>query len=232
VPSAQPPATLPAALPAAGWRHDFLRLMRRHFALKVVGITGFMWLFFVGYFALLRHPAFPVLQMPLTVVDAWVPFQPAALPLYLSLWVYVGIPPGLLPGLRPLVVYGLWAAALCVAGLGCFYFWPTAVPPPSVDLARHPSFALLKGVDAAGNACPSMHVAAAMFTMLQLQALLGRLRWPAPLGWLNIAWFAAIAYSTLAVKQHVLFDVIAGALLGFLFALPALLTPARRTAGL
>jgi membrane-associated phospholipid phosphatase len=39
---------------------------------------------------------------------------------------------------------------------------------------------------------------------------------------LNVAWFAAIAWSTLAVKQHVVLDVVAGALLGLAFALPSL----------
>jgi membrane-associated phospholipid phosphatase len=81
---------------------------------------------------------------------------------------------------------------------------------------------LLQGVDAAGNACPSLHVATAMFSAVCLDALLRRLSVPMALRWLNAGWFLAIAYSTLAVKQHVVVDVLAGSLLGLAFALAAL----------
>ena len=121
-------------------------------------------------------------------------------------------------------MYGVWAAALCGVGLACFYFWPTAVPAPALapDLGGQPAFALLRGIDAAGNACPSLHVATAMFSAICLHDLLRRIDAPAGLRWANALWFVAIAYSTLAVKQHVAVDVLAGALLGVAFALPSL----------
>jgi membrane-associated phospholipid phosphatase len=207
---------LPADPPSAAWANELWRRFRRMFLLKLVGISAFMWAFFVAYFELLRHPAYPVAEMPLTALDRLIPFQPAAMGAYLSLWFYVGIAPGLMGSFRALVVHGLWAASLCGVGLACFYFWPTAVPT-----AGHPPLALLQGVDAAGNACPSMHVAAAMFSAVCLDALLRRVQVPAPLRWVNAGWLLAIAYSTLAVKQHVVVDVIAGALLGLAFAMAA-----------
>jgi membrane-associated phospholipid phosphatase len=211
----RPPAALPTA-PERAWTGELWRRSRRLFLLKVAGISAFMWAFFVAYFYLLRNPAYPVAEMPLTALDRLIPFQPAAMGAYLSLWFYVGIAPGLMGSFRALVVHGLWAAALCLVGLACFYFWPTAVPA-----AAHPPLPLLQGVDAAGNACPSMHVAAAMFSAVCLDALLRRVQVPAPLRWLNAGWFIAIAYSTLAVKQHVVVDVVAGAMLGLAFALAA-----------
>jgi len=222
VPDFPSPATLTVPQSGPAWKRDILLRMRRHLLLKLVGISAFMWLFFVGYFHVLRHPAYAVTTMPLTALDLAIPFQPSALALYVSLWLYVGIAPGLQLTLRELVVYGLWAAALCLAGLGCFYFWPTAVPPQAVDVIDHPAFRMLQGVDAAGNACPSLHVATAMFSALRLGRLLRDLRAPAAFGWANTTWFVAIAYSTMAIKQHVLLDVIAGALLGLAFAAPAL----------
>ena len=191
--------------------------MWRYLPLKVVGISAFMWAFFVAYFYLLRHPAYPVVEMPLTALDRMIPFQPAALGAYLSLWFYVGIAPGLMWSFRALVVHGLWAAGLCLVGLACFYFWPTAVPA-----TNHPPLPLLQGVDAAGNACPSLHVATAMFSAVCLEALLRRLQVPMALRWLNAGWFLAIAYATLAVKQHVVVDVLAGTFLGLAFALASL----------
>ena len=220
-------ATDPIELPVAPhasrvWRAEIGLRMRRMLALKLVGVTAFTWLFFIAYFHLLRHPVNPVLVMPLTALDHLIPFQPQALFAYLSLWVYVGTAPGMQMTFVELVVYGLWAAALCLAGLACFYFWPTQVPPLLVDVTAFAGFATLQGVDAAGNACPSMHVAIAMFTVIRLEDVLRRAGAPGTLRLVNGAWFVAIAASTLLVKQHVVLDVAAGALLGIAFAWPSM----------
>jgi membrane-associated phospholipid phosphatase len=216
------PATTPAAAAAPAWRTELFGRMRRLLWLKLAGTTAFTWVFFIGYFHLLRHPARPALPMPLTALDHAIPFQPSLLAAYVSLWLYVGVAPGLARSFTPLVVHGLWAAALCLAGLGLFYAFPTTVPPPAIDLGAHPAFAMLQGVDAAGNACPSLHVATAAFSAIWIDRLLGRIGTPAWLRWANGAWFVAIAYSTLAIKQHVVLDVAAGLLLGVAFAVVSL----------
>ncbi len=194
--------------------------MRHRFWLKTVGISGFMALFFTGYFHLLRHPVEPPTTMPLTALDHAIGFQEwAALP-YVSLWLYVGIVPGLFLRVRELLAYGAWAAAMSLAGLACFWLWPTAVPPWPGAAGADASglMALLRGVDAAGNACPSLHVAAAVFSALWLQRLVPEIGAGAGAAALNWGWAALIVYSTLAIKQHVVLDVLAGALLGVVFA--------------
>ena len=140
--------------PAGPWRQALWLRMRRLFWLKLLGISAFMWVFFQGYFHTLRNPIKPVLEMPLTALDHAISVQPFMLWAYVSLWLYVGFAPGLLRNLRELAAFGLWAAALCLCGLAVFYFFPTAVPKPvlPVDVAQHPGFVLLQGVDAAGNA--------------------------------------------------------------------------------
>lgn len=160
--------------------------------------------------------------MPETALDRLIGFQPAALLPYVSLWLYVGIPPALLYGLRELVAYGCWIAALCIAGLACFYFWPTAIPPILIDTTQYPGFAVIQGLDAAGNACPSLHVATAAFSAIWLDRLLGEIGAARTVRAGNWLWFALIAWSTLAIKQHVALDVLAGLLLGLSFALPSL----------
>lgn len=194
--------------------------MRYLFWLKVTGISGFMWLFFIAYFHLLRNPVRPVVEMPLTALDQAIGHQPWAFWAYVSLWVYVGIAPGLMLRLRDLLVHGAWAAALCCTGLLIFYVAPTAVPPHPLgpDVANHPGFALLQGVDAAGNACPSLHVATALFSASWVQRLLHHVGAPAWTSVLNIVWLALIVFSTMAIKQHVALDVLAGLLLGGSFA--------------
>lgn len=231
-PSAPPRPTAPApaagAGPAAAKAPSFaLQLQRRvrhRLLLKTLGITAFMWVFFAAYFHLLRHPVRPVTVMPLTWIDHALPVQPEALLAYLSLWFYVGIPPGLMLSLRDAAIYGLWVGALCLAGLGLFWLFPTTVPavPLPPELANHPVHALLQGVDAAGNACPSLHVATATFTAFWVRRLLlatGAPRWVHTANWL---WVAAIAYSTVAVRQHVALDVAAGALLALPFVAASL----------
>ena len=200
------------------WTHDIGQRLRVHQPLKIVGTTVWIWIFFIGYFHLLRNPMRPVTEMPLTLVDAWIPFQPAWLIPYLSLWVYVGIAPGLQRNFRELLVYGLWAGALCLAGLALFALWPTRVPLQPMDPGGFPGYALLRGIDAAGNACPSMHVAIAIFTAFWIEHIFRSAGPPMPLRLANLAWFLAIAYSTLATGQHVALYALCGALLGGLFA--------------
>ena len=163
------PGPLPARLARSQvepWQTRLLQRMRHLWWLKFLGVCGFMWLFFIGYFHTLRNPRHEVVLMPLTWLDDVVVFQPGALWVYVSLWLYVGVAPGLLATFRELVAYALWIGALCVLGLTCFHFWPTAVPKLSMDLSIYPGFALVHGVDAAGNACPSLHVATAAFTAM------------------------------------------------------------------
>ena len=204
------------------WLTELGQRFRYLWPLKVVGTTAYTWLFFIGYFHLLRHPAYPITQMPLTPLDHWIPFQPSMLIPYLSLWFYVGTAPAFQRNFGELVAYGLWVGGLCITGLGLFYFFPTAVPPLTIDVSGYPGFAVLQGVDASGNACPSMHVAAAIFTALRLADVLRQARVPAPWRWANTLWFAAIVWSTVAVRQHVVLDALAGAALGGMFALASL----------
>ena len=174
--------------------------------------------FFPAYFWVLHHPFFPVTLMPLTVVDRLIDFEPAALPVYGSLWVYVALGPALMKNLRELVAYGLAALALSVVSMGIFILWPTAVPVFAIDWTRYPSILFLKDVDMASNACPSLHVAFAVFTAIWLERLLRELKVPVTPRLISGLWCLGILYSTIATRQHVVLDVLAGAVLGALVA--------------
>jgi membrane-associated phospholipid phosphatase len=211
-----------ASAPLTPWTAELAFRARQLFWLKLIGTTLWTSVFFVGYFHLLRNPAYPVTVMPLTWFDALVPFQPAMLVPYLSLWLYIGVAPGLQRGFWPLAAYSAWMTALLLTGLAFFHYWPTAVPPLGIDRTAHFGFAMLEGVDANGNACPSMHVAASVFTAVRLHAVLREIGAPALWRWLNLAWVLLIAWSTMAVRQHVALDVLGGVLLGLVFAYPSL----------
>lgn len=190
--------------------------------LKHVGIFGFVGLFFAGYFHVLRLPHAQVTAMPLTMLDAWVPFSAAAFWPYVSLWIFVGIAPALMPHLRALLGFAAWAALLCATGLLAFVLWPTAVPADWRAPEVHAGFSLMRGLDAAGNACPSLHVATAVFGAVWNHRVLRAAGAPAWPQWLNAVWLLLIAWSTVATRQHVVLDVAAGATLGVLFAVLSL----------
>jgi membrane-associated phospholipid phosphatase len=204
------------------WTTELRQRTRRTLVLTVAGTSFFTGIFFIGYFFVQRHPAFTPTVMPLTVLDRSIPFQPGALLAYISLWVYIGAGPGLQRTFVDIAVYALWMSGLCITGLLIFYFWPTQVPALTLDATGIPGFALLRRLDEAGNACPSMHVAVAFFTAVRVDDVFRSTRSPVSLRMLNVTWFSVIAYSTLAVKQHVALDVAAGVLLGLVFVLPSM----------
>lgn len=192
--------------------------VRQHIMLKSIGTTLFISLFFSAYFYLLNNPAYPTTVMPSIGIDELISVQPLALPLYLSLWIYVSLPPALFTTRRELYGYAGAMAMTCLSGLIIFYFWPTAVPQANLDWSQYPELAFLKNVDAAGNACPSLHVITAVFSGLWLQHLLRRFGAPWWLLSCNGIWCLGIIYSTLATRQHVAVDVGAGLVLGLLAA--------------
>ena len=192
--------------------------MLTHVYMKAIGTPLFIALFFGAYFYILKNPAYPVTVMPVIALDRWIPFQPWAFYVYITLWVYVSLPPALLASRLELYRYGGAMAATCLTGLGIFYFWPTAAPVPEVDWTRYPGMVFLKNLDASGNACPSLHVGTAVFSGIWLHHLLRRFSAPLSILVINGVWCAGIVYSTVAVRQHVVVDVIAGLALGALAA--------------
>ena len=203
---------------APDWRRQWRSRVVYLWPLKALGTALFITLFFQAYFHVLHFPSRPAWVMPLTWADAWVPFTPLAFGAYAALWVYVSLPPALLGSFAALVRFTWWVLWLCLTGLGLFWLFPTQVPPAGIDWTLYPSLAFLKSLDAAGNACPSLHVATAVYVASWLHQLGRVMAAPAAWGWCNGLCCLAIVWSTLATRQHVALDALAGALLGALFA--------------
>jgi membrane-associated phospholipid phosphatase len=185
---------------------------------KIIGTTIIMTAFFVAYFWLLNHERHPVTIVPPIFIDRMIAFRPGALPLYVSLWFYVTLAPALINNRRELLSYGAATVALSAVGFAIFILWPTAVPKPDINWSHHPSVAYLKDVDASGNAFPSLHVAFAVFTAVWLGRILRAMGLGRAVRALNWLWCLGIVYSTVAIRQHVALDAIAGAALGAAFA--------------
>jgi len=196
------------------WQVECWLRLKSNFWLKGVGISAFMTLFFTAYLHLLKNPSGATFVMPLTAVDHWIAFNPWGLPFYLSLWVYTSIAPGLLAQRLDLIRYGVAVGSVCLFGLACFYFFPTAVPAVDLVWSGSAGFDFLKKVDSAGNAFPSLHVASAVFSGVWIHRELRDMhaaRWALVA---NGLWCAAIVYSTMMTKQHVALDVLGGLILG------------------
>jgi hypothetical protein len=211
----------------APWVRDVGQRITVLWWLKGIGTTAFMTLFFWAYFTILEHPARPAVEVPALAIDHWIPLTPWAYGIYISLWVYVSLPPALMRDLRTLLHFGAWVAAMCGVCLVFFWQFPTQTPTFGTDWSVYPGLSLIKGVDAPGNACPSLHVGSAVFAAFWLQRILGAINAPRWLRWLNPAYCVAIAWSTIATMQHVTIDVIAGALVGAGFAWASLVTADR-----
>jgi membrane-associated phospholipid phosphatase len=170
--------------------------LKAHWRFKLIAGAIIIIAFFIGYFLLLSFHIFPVREMPTTALDRLIAFQPGALPLYLSLYLYIPIAPFLLENKRDLNAY-------------C----PTAIPRPD-SAAYRPLIA----IDGPGNACPSLHAAFAVFSAICIDRLarnLGDRGLARGLSWL---WCLGILYATLATKQHVAVDMAAGIALGAAWA--------------
>lgn len=200
------------------WHRQMAQRLVIMWPLKALGTMTFMVLFFWGYFTVLRNPLTPPVVMPVTWLDTWIGFSPAALPAYISLWFYVSLPPALLGNLRALLRFGLWIGWLCLFCLAIFWLFPTSTPPAGIDWKAYPEFALIKGIDAAGNAFPSLHVASAVFSAFWLNRLFVQMDAPKILPLLSALHCSVIIWSTIATRQHVVLDAIGGVVVGAVFA--------------
>ena len=199
---------------AGPWWRELAKRLGSAWVAKMLATVLGIGAFFLAYFWVLRNPQDSIAIMPLTAIDRAIPIEPRAMPLYLSLWFYVSIAPALLRNGRELARYGLATFVISVIGLGIFLFWPTTTPDFGIDWTQYPSLAFLKRLDVSANACPSLHVAFAVFTGLWLDRLLRDIGLGRAVRAANLLWCLGILYSTLAVRQHVLLDVVAGAALG------------------
>ena len=205
-----------SASPVAGtWVQSLFRRLRTLWVTKMVGTTLGISGFFVLYFWVLRSMAAEAVTVPMTPVDHWIHVSEFALLPYVSLWLYVSLAPALAANMAALRMY--IAGALVISGLGLATYWlfPTTTPGFGIDWSDYPALQMLKASDLGGNAFPSLHVAFAAYSAVVIASELRALGAPPWLRGGNWLWCAAIVYSTLATRQHVLLDVLGGLLLTF-----------------
>jgi hypothetical protein len=191
-------------------RADALRLLAPGKVAAVVAV--YLWIN-VPYYALQRFALFPATIMAPTALDDRIPFTEGAVWLYLSLFLLIPLAPLFVAPGPPVGRYVAGVAAIGLVSHLCFLFWPTAVARPAVAAPGFP-YAVVVGADRPVNAYPSLHASLAVYSALWGHALLrgarGAAWWRAGL-W---AWTLAVLYGALAIRQHVVTDLLAGAALG------------------
>lgn len=179
------------------------------------GILVVIWI--LAPYATLQHAAiFPVYWMPELAIDKAIPVCFTSIWVYFSFYLLLGIV-GLTVEkrlfLRYLYTIG-WAAM--VAHM-IFLFFPNGASRDGIDYSSAPSFyQWLADTDLPRNAFPSLHATLAVIAALAVQA--------SPMkrfssvsvfalkagAWL---WVLAIFWSTIALRQHVILDLIAGSVI-------------------
>ncbi len=166
----------------------------------------------VPYFGIQRWTFFPVRVMQPGPIDRAIPFFEETAWLYLSIYLLVAVVVWALPTPRDLGRFGLDAAFITLVSHLIFLFCPTSVTRPS-EPATDLAYRLVVQVDQSLNACPSLHASMGVYSALWCHRLAAGRR----AAWLYRAgawtWTLAILYATLAVRQHVLTDLLAGAFL-------------------
>ena len=122
----------------------------------------------------------------------------------------------LMPERARLLAWCRGLALLIAISFVLFYYWPTAVARPEMPLGHYFFYSMIVRADLPHNACPSLHAAFGVFTAGCAWEL-GQ-RWKNRRLFIGAAWLwtAAVLFSTLLIKQHVVLDLIAGGTLGWL----------------
>lgn len=152
-------------------------------------------------------------------LDSRVPYLPWTLVIYATLWWSYLVPVLVYPktesGARELFqLYSGLVAVTVVAALA-FLLCPTEISlraeaAPAVRTAFHDLNLLMRAVDQPYNTWPCLHVAQPALMVLVLTRWLRKPHWTLLL-W---TWWVVVGISTLTVKQHFIWDILTGALLG------------------
>lgn len=183
--------------------------LRSHFATKLGMLSAMAVFIVVPYFALQRWRLFPPRAPLVTPLDAWIPFEPAWAPAYLSVCLLVPLFPFLALRRDDVLRYGRGIVALCVPCFLCFLLFPMPGPRPEASAAEG-AYAWLVGVDATWNAFPSLHAGLVLYSFLYGRRAIGADLAPrtrAVFATLSALWGVAILWGTLATKQHWIADL-------------------------
>lgn len=170
-----------------------------------------------------------VFTMPTGRIDQLIPLNLESVWIYHS-WLLVPLcAVMLLPNVTMLKRYGWGLFAVNLLSFLIFLLFPTEAPRPDIQGLEDPPLLYLLTIqmDKPLNACPSLHASVtlfcAAFALLQINRWKSHWKWSCMV--LQAFWAFGILYSTLATRQHVFLDMVAGSTLGVAVSFFALRWP-------
>ena len=188
--------------------------LRTESALKLILLVVLNVWVYVPYLFLQRHHFFPATNMTSSFFDRRISFSDKAVWLYLSIYLLMPVGPFLMNSRKQIFRYAIGIVLISLFANIIFLFWPTSFPRPNFG-GTNIAYQTLTAIDNSFHAFPSLHAAFAVYSALCggliLREIGSRSFWRISL-WF---WAFLILYATLATKQHVVADIIAGGALGF-----------------
>ena len=197
----------PLALASAEWR------------LKVLLSAVLVPFFCVPYFLVQRLPLTSAWRLPPGRIEEAVGFHPEWVWVYQSAYMLLALVPWLAASTaEDLQRYARGFVLLSCIGFTCFLLLPIELPRPPEAPATG-MYGVLVSYDRPVNTFPSLHVGLSVYTVLfgvrVLGARVSSRRRRMLIGVLGI-WVMAIAFAAVAIRQHFLVDLPAGALLAWI----------------
>jgi membrane-associated phospholipid phosphatase len=194
---------------------SLMAALRSHWQLKLALFFALNLWISGPYHAIQRFGNVQPTEMPVFAVDRAVPFGSGWTWMYLSVFLLVPIPALLLADRALLKRQALELGVVGFISNAIFLLWPTSVPRPAAT-GTSVAWRVLTAGDLPVNACPSLHASLAVFAALWIVPALRNRYALIAAAW---CWTLAILWSTLATKQHVLVDILAGGALALLVVL-------------
>jgi membrane-associated phospholipid phosphatase len=189
--------------------------LKSELVLKLIFLVTLLALVYAPYFFLQRHHFFATNDVPVSFFDRLIPFSDQAVWPYLSIYLLMPVGPFLMKHRDQIFGYVTGAVLISLVADIIFLFWPTTCPR-SPAASTNMAYLALTAVDNSFHAFPSLHAAFAVYSALCAGLVFRELgvgrRWRFGI-WVWTFW---ILYATLATKQHVLMDILAGSTLGFM----------------
>lgn len=148
-----------------------------------------------------------------TRLDAQIPFIPGFVFIYLLIFPFLALPIFLVEKFDDFLLVAVFFAIMVLLSVTIFMSFPTTMRRPEITGGTISGGILLflRAVDGPFNLLPSLHVSSVTYVALVNGHFCRRSRIP--------SWILAvlISASTLFVKQHVIWDVLGGTVVGAVF---------------
>lgn len=171
--------------------------------------AGIFALYGILYLGAQHFPLRTPTLVPHTSLDEMIAFAPNWIWIYIAAYPYVPIAFFLLKKAQHIYAYANSYVILTIGSVFVFALWPTTLPRapfPTDSSVAGITLEWLRGLDAPTNCLPSLHVATSLLSSWWLGC---QKRWWGVAGFI---FTGLVIWSTLALKQHVVWDALTGVL--------------------